>query len=252
MQKLSVTLIFVCLISYVAAIVYLLFIFGFSPSHDIAQLGQTGDYFGGLLNPIIGICSAVLLALTLKINLDLRKDAQQFYKADRFSHRFFVQIELLSKTSERLLTNEKYVKRLKTFMDGQNRGLSIEKPGNEPTVPKIFLNSALANGRIAVALVKTLLNDLQKEQNLSDEEKMSFVWALKGAIGDEVLIPLAIDYYVHPEKMGEIYEKFAIFELANLRLNGDESKKYGADQVVAHLTPKMRGQRDKENLKNAP
>ncbi len=242
MQKLSITLIGVCLVTYVVAAVYLLVIFGFSPADDMEQLGQTGDYFGGLLNPIIGICTAVLLALTLKINADLRRDAQEFYKADRFSHRFFVRVELLSKASERLQSNEKYINQVKSFRDGQTRGLSVEKSKNQSVTPKLYLNSALANGRGVVALAKSMISDLQKENSLADEEKRSLAWTLKGAIGDEVLIPLAIDYYLDQENLRQSYEEFAFFELADLSLNGEESSRYGADQVFALITPQMRGQ----------
>lgn len=58
-----VILAFACAV--VALVLYLL-AFGVHPSLDMAVWGQTGDFFGGVLNPVFGFLSLIALLITLQ------------------------------------------------------------------------------------------------------------------------------------------------------------------------------------------
>lgn len=57
--------IFATLCTTIVVVLCLLY-FGSNPSHKIAEWGQTGDFFGGILNPIFGFLSLMTLLVTLQ------------------------------------------------------------------------------------------------------------------------------------------------------------------------------------------
>ncbi|NRQ43021.1 hypothetical protein HRH59_10700 [Rheinheimera sp. YQF-2] len=50
---------------------------------SVEKWGQLGDFFGGLLNPVIGFAGVLLLALTLKQNQDAMRDTGEILKHDQ-------------------------------------------------------------------------------------------------------------------------------------------------------------------------
>lgn len=56
-------------------------------SHNIAEWGQFGDYMGGLLNPLFGLISVVLIAATLR-------SQTRAAKLQAFEHQFFTLLSL--------------------------------------------------------------------------------------------------------------------------------------------------------------
>lgn len=235
----------ICVIFYACAIGYLVIAFGFNPANNMPELGQTGDFIGGLLNPLIGIVTIALLASTLRINHQLHTDTVRFYELERFSHGFYLRIELLSRASEKLQENVKFINHLKNFCDGGHRqGLNVEISGGGRVTPITYLRTALRNSHTGVAIAKSLINDLCSTTGLTSVEMNSYVGAIKASIGDEILIPLAIDLFANPDTNLRIfYEQYAFFELATLQ-PGYQADKYGANLVFECISPMMCGAED--------
>ncbi|WP_062270662.1 hypothetical protein [Endozoicomonas arenosclerae] len=50
--------------------------FGYEPSNNVGNWGAFGDYVGGLLNPMFGFMSLLLLVVTLKQNKEALKNSE--------------------------------------------------------------------------------------------------------------------------------------------------------------------------------
>ncbi|MEG0861854.1 MAG: hypothetical protein RSG79_19850 [Pseudomonas sp.] len=90
--------IFVALIlAFITGVVlFYLSAFGMQRSADQAVWGQFGDYFGGILNPILSFCAFVGLMLTLKFQYSESQKAEQRQMDQKFDSRLFQLFGLIS------------------------------------------------------------------------------------------------------------------------------------------------------------
>lgn len=68
--------------------------------HGIEKWGQLGDYFGGVLNPIFGFASVLLVAVTLKMQINFSKKQEfenQFFSILNFYQNIINSIDLVNK-----------------------------------------------------------------------------------------------------------------------------------------------------------
>jgi uncharacterized membrane protein len=78
----------IAFLPYIALIVYFVICNGFPLSSSIEHWGQTGDFFGGMLNPIYSFFALIVLLLTF---LDNKKQSE----IEKFENNFFNMLDLL-------------------------------------------------------------------------------------------------------------------------------------------------------------
>jgi hypothetical protein len=83
------------LASALVVILYLC-VFAGHLSPDPAAWGQFGDYFGGTLNPILGVLGLFGLYYTIQLQIKAIKDTQQQFLREQFENRFFQLLGLLN------------------------------------------------------------------------------------------------------------------------------------------------------------
>jgi len=82
-----------------------------------ANLGAFGDFFGGILNPLIGLIGIVLLFLTLKITIDELKNTQQKFEEANKLVESKNQEDEIYKSFELLLELERDVDKNRSIME---------------------------------------------------------------------------------------------------------------------------------------
>jgi len=89
------------LASALVVILYLC-VFAGHLSPDPAAWGQFGDYFGGTLNPILGVLGLFGLYYTIQLQIKAIKDTQQQFLREQFENRFFQLLGLLNEPRSKI------------------------------------------------------------------------------------------------------------------------------------------------------
>lgn len=105
--------------------------FGTTPSPNHEDWGAFGDYFGGILNPIIGLCAFLALLFTIKIqSSELRKTTKTLesqallWEKQNFESTFFSLLDILRKSLSDFNLNEYYTK--EAIRDLEKEEIDIE------------------------------------------------------------------------------------------------------------------------------
>lgn len=69
---------------------------------DHEKWGQFGDYFGGVLNPILSFCAFVALVFTLKEQIKANKEGEERHEEQQREQRFFQLVTLLSQSASKV------------------------------------------------------------------------------------------------------------------------------------------------------
>jgi len=112
----------IAFLPYIAFIVYFVICNGFPLSSNIEHWGQTGDFFGGMLNPIYSFLALIVLWLTLS-------NSQEQSKIEKFENNFFNMLDMLKNLLKDLREEPEENKPdpiLSEFIERGNYFLSIE------------------------------------------------------------------------------------------------------------------------------
>lgn len=112
-------------------------------NNTLSNLGTIGDYFGGLINPLLGFVSFCALLYTiliqreeLKRSIKVQTESAKTFKQQRFETTFFSLLNHITQ-SITLLENKHYVNQVKGFNNENNRIVEDVKRHSE----RIFNNS---------------------------------------------------------------------------------------------------------------
>lgn len=183
------------LISY---IINFFFKLNYTISNDTAVWGQLGDYFGGLLNPILSFISVVLLIKSLRLqneaNEDLRKElinSEQTEKIRSFETLFFNMINS-QKASFDSFKIEVNTNTQNTIMYGVEAVIKIEdeianlrKQHHQDNKPIIeFLEEVDSKDqifgvtRVFYVIVKMITEKLSNDNGFNEEDRKSHLLTL--------------------------------------------------------------------------
>ena len=148
--------------------------------HD--KWGQFGDYFGGILNPILSFCAFVALVFTLKEQIKANKEGEERHEEQQREQRFFQLVSLLTQSASQI-----------SFAQGWRDRVALK--GNEAT-DAIWLD-----------FTANYLSRVRTEANLSDEERFIelhsvFVewreenWRSVGKFADSFFVVFSYVYWV--------------------------------------------------------
>ena len=182
---------------FISYIINFYFKLNFTISNDTAVWGQLGDYFGGLLNPILSFISVVLLIKSLRLqneaNEDLRKElinTEQTEKIRSFESLFFNMIN-----SQKVLFDSFKIKVNTTSQDviifGVEAVIKIEdeienirKQHQDDKLIIEFLEGVDSNDQIFgvtrgfYIIVKMITEKLSNDNGFSEEDRKSHLLAL--------------------------------------------------------------------------
>ncbi len=69
---------------------------------DHEKWGQFGDYFGGVLNPILSFCAFVALVFTLKEQIKANREGEERHEEQQREQRFFQLVNLLTQAASQV------------------------------------------------------------------------------------------------------------------------------------------------------
>jgi hypothetical protein len=186
--------IFTVLISY---IINFYFKLDSTISNDTAVWGQLGDYFGGLLNPILSFISLVLLIKSLNLqneaNKDLRKELINSEKTEKirsFETLFFNMINSQKvlfdsfKLELQVNTQNVFIYGIEAVIRIEDEIAKLRKQNQDDKLIIEFLESVDSNDqifgvtRVFYIIVKTITEKLSDENGFNEEERKSHLLTL--------------------------------------------------------------------------
>ncbi len=174
-------------------IVNFYFKLNFTISSDTAVWGQLGDYFGGILNPLLGFISLVLLIKSLRLqneaNADLRKQLINSQKTENirsFETLFFNMINSQKKLfdSFKIKTQTEIIYGVEAVIKIEDEIENIKKKYQDDTLIIQFLNNVDSNDLIFgvtrgfYIIVKVITEKLSDDNGFSGEDRKSHLLTL--------------------------------------------------------------------------
>jgi len=192
-DKYIVAAVFAILTVFMSYIVNFYFKLKYTISSDTAVWGQLGDYFGGILNPLLGFISLVLLIKSLRLqneaNADLRKELINSEKTEKirsFETLFFNMIN-----SQKVLFDSFKIKTQDAIICGSEAVIKIEdeienlrQQNQEDKLIIEFLDNIDSNDQIFgvtrgfYIMVKMITEKLSNDNGFNEEDRKSHLLAL--------------------------------------------------------------------------
>jgi hypothetical protein len=192
-DKYIVAAVFAIMTVFMSYIVNFYFKLKHTISSDTAVWGQLGDYFGGMLNPLLGFISLVLLIKSLRLqneaNADLRKELINSEKTEKirsFETLFFNMIN-----SQKVLFDSFKIKTQDAIMYGSEAVIKIEdviedlrEQHQDDELIIQFLKNIDSNDQIFgvtrgfYIIVKMITEKLSNDNGFSEEDRKSHLLAL--------------------------------------------------------------------------
>jgi uncharacterized membrane protein len=172
----AITIIVLTLFTYIAVFADKLpFLTGIF-STKISEWGQFGDYFGGILNPILSFIAIIVLIITLRIGYETLKISKvELEKATEMLEHAKTEVEALKEQTQKQIKhveNESYkneIFKILQEIDGNIQSifnLTIEKSGGGLTFGDYYKNFSKRNLSAEVEYSKLHPNDKLHLENL--------------------------------------------------------------------------------------
>ncbi|MEI8642742.1 hypothetical protein P4S56_00430 [Pseudoalteromonas sp. Hal056] len=151
--------------------------FGIGPARTLADWGATGDFFGGLLNPLLTFCSILILIYSLRLQQKAGLDAA--ISAEKTAKINLEQLELnkasqdrqFSESEKQRLHSEKLIK----VGSEQNRHLETQIQSSLRSAKETHILNQLDNLSRSLNTCLSLEVD-NKERKMSQIHKATLVW----------------------------------------------------------------------------
>ncbi|MCG9736480.1 hypothetical protein L1D51_21230, partial [Pseudoalteromonas shioyasakiensis] len=161
------------------SIIIVLFIshFGVGPAKTLADWGATGDFFGGLLNPLLTFCSIVILIYSLRLQQKAGLDAA--ISAEKTAKINLEQLELNKSAQERQFSESEKQrlhseKLIKVGLE-QNKHLETQIKSSLKSAKETHILNQLDNLSRSLNSCLSLEVD-NKERKMSQINKATLVW----------------------------------------------------------------------------
>jgi hypothetical protein len=221
----------------------------FEFSDDISKWGSVGDYFGGLINPMLAFLSFIALLYTLKLNqeelAETRKELARAADAQEDSKRLM---------SEQLKTQflQQFDSLFSTLLAELNRKIDSLYPQKMQSLERDIFECETHNLRKRDQLLHnyemaTLLRFLYQilnhiDENLPDSQlRKKYSDIVKSLLPDSILHVIMISFYHLPNEKDfnhsyiEILEKFEILEYMSFYGNRWHDDKYTIEKSMSLL-----------------